>query len=322
METVSIIIPVYNIENYLRECLDSVVNQTYSNLEIVIVDDGSTDSSGRICDEYAAKDNRIKVIHQKNAGAAAAKNTALDNVSGEYVAFVDSDDYVSTKWIETMFQSMKRYNADIVECGFDKYKTSGVSSVVTTDEEKNVLAEDYLYDYISHWESALFWNKLYKKELVCSFRFRKERRCIDDEFFTYKVISIAKRIVKIKDILYHYRQRKTSAVHTIKNSLQITDDCLEYISERYLWISSKFNTLKARYLKHDIDALLYFSRDLTFNEELIRKYKRIAKMYFRECLTVKTDRVTLLYAFRIVFLPKRKFNTSVLFVKEEENLFD
>ena len=158
--------------------------------------------------------------------------------------------------------------------------------------------------------------------MVCSFRFRKERRCIDDEFITYKVISIAKSIVKIKDVLYHYRQRKNSAVHTIKNSLQITDDCLEYISERYLWISSKFNTLKARYLKHDIDALLYFSRDLTFNEELIRKYKRIAKMYFRECLTVKTDRVTLLYAFRIVFLPKRKFNTSVLFVKKEENLFD
>ena len=159
--------------------------------------------------------------------------------------------------------------------------------------------------------------------MVCSFRFRKERRCIDDVFFTYKVISIAKSIVKIKDLLYHYRQRRTSAVHTIKNSLQITDDCLEYISERYLWISSKFNTLIARYLKHDIDALLlYISRDLTFNEELIRKYKRIAKMYFRECLSVKTDRVTLLYAFRIVFLPKRKFNTSVLFVKKEENLFD
>ena len=322
METVSIIIPVYNTERYLRECLDSVVNQTYVDLEIIIVDDGSTDSSGEICDEYDAIDYRIKVIHQKNAGAANAKNTGLDNVTGNFVAFVDSDDYVSNKWIETMLQAMKRYNTDIVECGFDNIKTNGVSSVVTADEEKLFSAEDYLNKYLSHWESALFWNKLYKKEMVCSFRFRKERRCIDDEFFTYKVVSAAKSIVILKDVLVHYRQRKTSAVHTIENSLQITDDCLEYISERYLWISSRFNTLKARYLKHDINALLYFSRDLTFNEELIKKYKRIAKMYFRECLTIKTDKVTLLYAFRIAFLPKTKFNTSAMFVKQEENLFD
>ena len=116
MKTVSVVIPVYNVEKYLPECLDSVIDQTYKNLQIIIVDDGSTDSSGKICDEYAEKDNRIIVVHQKNAGAGAAKNTALKIADGKYLAFVDSDDFLELDAFEHMVSILAKNSADIVQC--------------------------------------------------------------------------------------------------------------------------------------------------------------------------------------------------------------
>ena len=119
-EKVSIIVPVYNVQKYLEECLKSLMNQSYNNLEIILVDDGSTDNSGKICDEYAKKDSRIIIIHQKNFGAANAKNKGLDICSGELVTFMDSDDIVELNWIEIMVNTLHKYKADMVECCVDK----------------------------------------------------------------------------------------------------------------------------------------------------------------------------------------------------------
>ena len=115
---ISVIVPVYNVEKYIRECLDSIVNQTYKNLQIILVDDGSSDNSGKICDEFAKKDSRITVVHQENQGAGAAKNTGLELIEGEYFSIIDSDDYIDLSMYEKMVSLMKQYDSDIVQCLF------------------------------------------------------------------------------------------------------------------------------------------------------------------------------------------------------------
>ena len=119
---VSIIVPVYQVVDYVGVCVESLLRQTYKNLEILLVDDGSTDGSGEICDEYANRDNRIRVIHQENQGLSAARNTGLDQALGEYVAFVDSDDAVLPDFIETLYDLADRYQADIVACAYERVK--------------------------------------------------------------------------------------------------------------------------------------------------------------------------------------------------------
>ena len=305
MDKITIIIPVYNVEKYIRECLDSVIAQIYKELEIIIVDDGSADISGIISDEYAFRDMRIMVIHQKNKGSANAKNTSLDQLTGDYVAFVDSDDYVSVDWISSMYQSMKDYNTDIVECRFDKVYIN--KAVIVNNDETNTeySAKEYFEQYFDHWENALFINKLFRADLMKNVRFRKERRCIDDEFFTYKAISLANRIVKIKDVLYHYRQRKTSAVHQKEHALQITDDSLEVLIERYQWITNFNQQLKSIFLKHDVNALLYYKNSLMYNDEFVKKQRRIARFYFKECMLSFPSKDVWICCYKALFLKKR-----------------
>lgn len=324
MKTVSIIIPVYNVEKYLPECLDSVVNQTYKELQIIVVDDGSTDSSGEICDQYAEKDNRITVIHQVNAGAANAKNTGLDNVKGEYLAFVDSDDWVELNWIETLINAMEKYDVDVVECGFDNIFVNAVEEGKVYKEEI-LTTEDYFKQYNENWVSVIFWNKLFRAELTDGIRFRKERRCIDDEFYTYKVVSNGKRLARVKDILYHYRQRETSAVHqNEKKSLQMTDDALDVLKERYNWVTTRFPDLKKQYLKSDIDRLLYYPNLMLYNDFLIKKHKKISRYYIRKVLFNIPDKKTLIYAFKLLFIKKSAFNQTkpIGTVKNDKEYFE
>ena len=118
MDKISVVVPVYNVEKYLRKCIDSIINQTYKNLEIILVDDGSPDKCGEICDEYAKKDNRVKVIHKKNAGVSSARNDGIDNATGEYIIFVDSDDWLEDNAIEIMVDKLNEYDYDCVFCNF------------------------------------------------------------------------------------------------------------------------------------------------------------------------------------------------------------
>lgn len=299
---VSIIVPVYNVETYLPECLDSVLRQSYVNWEAILVDDGSTDDSGRICDDYAARDSRFRVIHQTNAGAANAKNTGLDQVTGAYVAFLDSDDWVEPDWLETLVKTAKGQQADVVECDFQK-EYIGRSEVVNSWDTETFTAEIYLAQYLSNWTCSLFWNKLYRADLLKDIRFRRERRCIDDEFFTYKVVSGAGKIARINRVLYHYRQRASSAVNNRKNRLQKTDDAMEVLAERYQWIFQRFPALRSVYLKHDVDMLLYFSNSMCCTEVTAQKFHRIARFYLKESILHYCGRVNLLYALRLQLIP-------------------
>ena len=145
-DLISVIVPVYNVENYLRECLDSIVAQTYRNIEVILVDDGSKDSSGKICDEYADKDNRIKVIHKENGGVSAARNTGLDIAKGEWISYVDSDDYIESTMIETLICLAKKNDVELAMCSF---KDISECENVTQENDIRIFSKDELiYNYV------------------------------------------------------------------------------------------------------------------------------------------------------------------------------
>ena len=270
MKKISVVIPVYNVEKYLLECLDSVINQTYKDLQIILVDDGSTDFSGKICDVYAEKDNRITVVHQKNAGAGAAKNTGLELIDGEYFSIIDSDDYIELDMYEKMVNSLEKYNADIVQClfrnvfvndSFDrKYKIKGNYPKVLTSKR---FLKEYLYD----WKYAIYSNKLFKSTLLKENRFPIGRK-IDDEFFTYKLVCNAKKVVNIDNILYNYRMRKTSVMNE-NNSDRLIYDRIDCFIERYNYVSDIYPSLKKKYNLKLYDDLLYFKDSAKDNGKIL-----------------------------------------------------
>ena len=217
-DLISVIVPVYNVKDFLRRCIFSITSQTYSNLDIIIVDDGSTDDSGTICDEFAQKDRRIKVIHQDNMGLSGARNTGLDNVSGKYIFFCDSDDYLRDTALELMLKKLKKDHADIVACGishvFDGSKAdfdnterftsanpgrwSGHESVIQMMRSDNVC--------------TVIPNKLYKRELFEGIRFPLGAKN-EDEATTYMLLYKAGLVTYMPDDFYMYYQREVSIMH-------------------------------------------------------------------------------------------------------------
>jgi len=299
---VSVIIPVYNVEKYLPDCLDSLLAQTMPDWEAILVDDGSTDASGRICDRYSAQDARFKVIHQQNGGAASAKNAGLDAAEGEFVGFMDSDDHVAPNWLEACLHAMRAHDAGIVEYDLCKeYRTHSESENHYPDPYTCFSAEEYLAQYLHNWTCSLFWNKLFRAELVRDVRFRRERRCIDDEFFTYKAIGKAERIVRIADVLYHYRQRASSAVGNQKNRLQITRDALDVLVERYEWICARFPVLRRIYLCHDVEILFYI-KGFAHDAKTVSAFRKAARYYLFQALRHGVDRITMINVIQLQFV--------------------
>ena len=210
---ISVIVPVYRVEKYLDHCIRSITEQTYPNLEILLVDDGSPDGSGAICDHWAEKDSRIRVIHQQNAGAGAARNTALDAAAGELIAFVDSDDYLHPNMFRHLHSLMKD-GVDIAECEISLTETDELSMDDGTGAEILVCdTEDALR---LHIQDEIFRqtppNKLYRRACVGDIRF-PEGNLIDDEFFTYRVLGNARKLAHSSACMYAYRQQPGSAMH-------------------------------------------------------------------------------------------------------------
>lgn len=208
---ISVIIPVYNVDMYIEKCLDSIINQTYKNLEIILIDDGSTDGSGKKCDSYACKDNRIKVIHQKNCGLSAARNRGLDVATGEYIVFADSDDWIEPNMYSCLIQQLIENNADIVYCGF--YVEKGTSEVHTLptcfverqkDFQGKVIRSDWLYSVV--------WNKMFKKSIIEKTRFNTMLDYSEDAFFLYEISKNTNSVYFFNKPLYHYNKMNSTSV--------------------------------------------------------------------------------------------------------------
>lgn len=253
---ISVVIPVYNVESYLEECLNSVVKQTYSNLQIILVDDGSTDNSGSICDRYASQDSRITVVHQKNQGAGAAKNTGLEEVAGEYLSIIDSDDYLDQNYYKIMLAAITETNADTVQCLFTSQfrdKSFNRNYSFPSSHNRVLTTQEYLFEMLYDWKYAVFWNKLFKTKLLGNARFPVGRK-IDDEFFTYKLICNSKKIININNVLYHYRMRDTSVMTSSANfdtgKDRLLTDRTDSFLERYNYVSKKFKRLEPFFYIH------------------------------------------------------------------------
>lgn len=226
---VSIVLPIYNVEKYLNRCMESVVNQTYSNIEIIMVDDGSTDSSGKICEEWKMQDNRIRVVHKNNEGLGLARNTGIENAEGEYVCFFDSDDYIEFDTVEKLYSAAKANNSDIVTFGFRTINSDGkmvnetVPSIEKTTFEGEEIIEFFLPEMISFnphtgissglWMSA--WASMYSMELIKKYnwKFVSERIMISEDVYSllilYKHVS---RVTVVRRAFYYYCENDTSSL--------------------------------------------------------------------------------------------------------------
>ena len=209
MPLISIIVPVYKVEPYLRECLDSIVNQTYRNLEIILVDDGSPDRSGDICDEYAAADKRITVIHQENKGVSEARNAALDIARGDYIQFVDSDDRIEKNACETVLHIAEEQHADIVVFGLKVCFLSGETYIIGTGRCGPIDKSAMIGQLVDVDIMSSLVNKLYSRELFDGVRLIKGRYC-EDMDIVYKIIHRSRAIYLTEDILYIYSHREGS----------------------------------------------------------------------------------------------------------------
>ena len=235
METpkISIIVPVYQAEHYLHRCLGSIVSQTHRNLEIILVDDGSPDNCGAICDEYAAKDNRILVIHQRNAGVSAARNAGLNIATGKYIGFIDSDDYVERDLYEHLLQTIEYYDADIAQCGIifetasDRWEEyCPPRSFCSRCEEGGFPGKTW------GWYNNSIWNKLYRAEVVKCAAFDPSLSYGEDLLYHAQILDHVSAIAFSSRSKYHYVQQKESVSHTL--SIQRRYDTVINILEQTL----------------------------------------------------------------------------------------
>ena len=211
---ISVIVPVYKVEPYLRKCLDSIVNQTYKNLQIILVDDGSPDNCGAVCDEYAAKDRRIEVVHQKNGGLSAARNAGLKLADGNYIGFVDSDDWIELDMYDYLLKNALKYQADIAVCGrVERYRDKSVFrgweqlEILNTEQAlETLLKNDIMQNFV--------WDKLYKRNLFDDVWF-PIGKTFEDIAVMHRLFARAARVICLPDIGYNYLQRDGSIVSDV-----------------------------------------------------------------------------------------------------------
>lgn len=213
---ISVVVPIYNVEKYLVKCIESIIAQTYNNLEIILVNDGSTDNCGKICDDYAKKDQRIKVIHKDNGGLSDARNTGIEAAKGYYIGFVDSDDYINVNMYERLSNIIKTDNSKIAVCNFSLvYEKMGKNIFDNNNFNSNYLlidTKDKLLEYgmKNNYDTfTVAWNKLYLRELFNDIRYPKGK-IHEDVFTTYKLLYKAQKISYTEDVMYYYLQRESS----------------------------------------------------------------------------------------------------------------
>ena len=296
---VSVIIPAYNIEDYIGRCLDSIISQTYKNLEIIVVDDGSRDHTGEILDNYAKKDRRIKVIHKENGGVSSARNKGIEVAEGDYIGFIDGDDFIEPEMYKILVDLLEEENADIAHCGYqmvfpdrvDYYHNTGKKKIQTTEEGlKDLLSGEII-------EPGLV-NKLYKKELIKNCRLDETVKINEDLLMNYQLFKLSQKSVYYDITPYSYMIRSSSA--TGANSLitkredslrvlnQIKDDCinnnlLPTIYKRYIYLLMAI-------CRDDLKDRLY----MEYQKKQRKKLKKELKTdIFKSCIPKKLKYMSL-----------------------------
>lgn len=226
MSKISIIIPVYNVEKYLKRCLDSIINQTFKDLEIICINDGSTDDSQKILDEYAAKDPRIKVLNQKKSGPSTARNLGISLASGEYISFIDSDDWIDLDFYEKLYTSAKKYDADIAIAGIIRLNAHRRKFLLNIPEEKIYTNTDEKFKICNCPDLNYTCNKIYKLGKIKKFELKfKEGVVYEDIIYTPQVIYYLDKLVTVPNTYYYYWRTPNSIVATKSKAFK---DNMEY----------------------------------------------------------------------------------------------
>jgi glycosyltransferase involved in cell wall biosynthesis len=221
------------VERYLQKCVDSILAQSYSNIEVVLVDDGSTDESVAICDSYANRDKRVQVIHKENGGASSARNEGLSFAHGSYIAFIDSDDYVSPSMAEKLLDAISKTDSDLAMCNFAYTDELGNITESFSDDTKagEYRTDELLCKVAAGWTfGILVWNKLFKKELFDGGLLFLEGRIAEDEMIAHRLLARVRKAVIIPDVLCFYRQRTGSVTNSAFNEKNL--DSLEALIDR------------------------------------------------------------------------------------------
>ena len=287
---ISCIVPVYNVEKYLKKCIESILNQTFIDFEVILIDDGSTDESGKICDDYIKKDSRIRVIHKKNGGLSDARNVGIENARGRYLIFIDSDDYIDKNMLKTLYDLNIQNNTEISAC--DKafvFEDTGKIEYGEENEKIHILNSEETFKIIVDFYKKLgmeMWNKLYLKDLFMGVRF-PTGKIFEDQATQYKLIFKAKKISYIEKSLYYYLRRNNSITTQIYNErekerIEMINNMVEYIKHNHPNIVSNVVTYKILSCNFTIANKMIKSNiyDKKFLKEIIndtRKEKKYLK---------------------------------------------
>ena len=264
MPLVSIIVPVYNTEQYLDKCIKSLVSQTLKDIEIILVNDGSSDNSPAICDAWAEKDNRIKVIHKENGGLSSARNAALDVCNGEYIGFVDSDDYVESAMFEELYHSAKKYDSDVSLCAhFQLSRSKATECLLPFKGElyrKEEIKDNFILPLIGYDENAIIptlegfaWRQIFRKDTISDIRFKSEKDFFaEDVVFDLEVYPLCNSISVVNKPLYYYVFNENSLSNKYRRNVwQKLSNLLE-VKKRVVEICGKTSSAKQRLLNETI----------------------------------------------------------------------
>ena len=291
-DKISIIVPVYNVEPFLRKCVYSIINQTYKNIEIILVDDESPDNCGKICDALAKEDERIKVIHQKNQGVCAARNAALKIATGDYYGFVDPDDWIAPDMFEYLLNNLKKHDADISCCRYFRV-SKGKRTYSATDGKTYIYnKKDAINELVSQFTiRAIFWNKLFKKELFNDLEF-PEGTIYEGTFLVHKIFEKCDKIVYLPDAKYYYYDYEKSYVNTI--SLKYQSDYVLANIEQYKDLHKKYPELNDIILKKVLVQSLVLlevcfknKRDIVNEQERIKEIANFIKEHYKDIMKLK-----------------------------------
>lgn len=269
---ISVIVPVYDVEKYLYRCVDSILEQTHSNTEIILVNDESPDNCGEICEEYARKDSRIKVIHRKNGGLSAARNSGLEQASGDYISFVDSDDWIHPKMLEVMLKTLVEYNTEVVECDLITSLDTPVNYPENDDVEIIVEEGSDILNRIIKNQHFSVWRRLYKHELIKGLTFLEGKNS-EDVYYTFDVFKKTNKNVRIRYHFYTYfvnLEGITKMPYTLKK-LDSLDAAL-YLQDNAHTVINNTNLVKV-INQNLLDTLLYHYKLLNYNPQLDRSFQ-------------------------------------------------
>ena len=299
-DLISVIVPVYKVEKYLNKCIESIVNQTYKNLEIILVDDGSPDECGKICDNYAQKDMRIKVIHKENGGLSDARNAGINISNGKYISFIDSDDYIDLEYIELLYKTIKKDKSDMAISSHKVIYENGTILEKATKEESILESKEVLKRILYDDGIDLSaWAKLYKIELFEEIRYPKGR-LFEDAATTYKLVDTCKKISIISKSTYNYiiRGNSITNVNFSEKKMDLiisTEEMCNYIKKKYPDLEEAANRrLMYAYLSTLTQLIKSNKRNKSVEKRLYGYIKQNSKMILKDKNVPRRDKVAII----------------------------